>query len=122
MAFDEKRVVQKCQLCGDGQFVMMPGWGPSQHPMGWRWVQVMSIGPQGGSVMILICPFCVSVAEALQTSDVERTQAESSRPPTEANKNHPFYNAGWGIPDSPCTICGRPDRDPIHYAEKMEKM
>lgn len=33
----------------------------------------------------------------------------------EAGKPHPFMSdIVRGVPDRPCGLCGRPDRDPIH--------
>lgn len=30
------------------------------------------------------------------------------------NFSHPFKMDGGGVPDRPCTLCGLPDRDPVH--------
>lgn len=103
----------KCELCEHESFVRLPGWTPDQIPEGWQEVELRKY-PNFTS--ILIGPFCIAVAVAYQSKYPKELPAQ----PFTKWSLHPFSNGGFGIADRPCSICGLPDRDPIHRVEKSQ--
>ncbi len=105
--------VRKCDLCKEAAFVPLPGSSPGASPVGWIWVHV---GTEHAH-QLLICPFCIAVARALQAADVEHTKAQlvAANPAEADNKAlppHPFKNPGIRV--LRCARCGLPDTDSIH--------
>ena len=87
----------KCGLCKEAAFVPLPGWPVGRVPDDWRIVPIKRPLPPTLAdrepfydAPLVLCPFCIAVARALQTVDqapptVERTQpANCTAMPTEA--------------------------------------
>jgi hypothetical protein len=112
---------RKCELCKEAAFIPLPGWIAGQIPTDWLRVPIQrallptATGPTLYEDKMLLCPFCIAIARALQKADVEHARFDRA-----VNRGipHPFKDGGFGIADRPCVQCGLPDRDPIHQLDK----
>ncbi len=91
---------QKCELCKEASYVVLRD---KQPPADWMVVDLRDAGTQ--ETKLLICPFCVAVAKALQAQDM--ITADEFRAPGLASE---------GIPASAVVDRVRPGEDWIDDA------
>ena len=74
------RFTRKCDLCKEASFIPLPGPG-NPLAVGWRVVYLADAKPfeplPGTEIVteLIICPFCVAVARALEIADTKQEPA-----------------------------------------------
>lgn len=141
---------RKCDLCKEAAFVPLPDWTPKDYPVGWTIVELCERVSGYYPVLVeklLLCPFCVAVARAVQGVDQALASSDSKAAPapgsvrpgdiflrSRADPGYPPLRTGrtsddWKLPhkfwerqgsprEGPCGLCGEILPHPIHDVEQ----